>query len=259
MAPVTIPADVAGALAHAGDRLGIFARRTLWYDEVGSTNDVAGALADRGAEEGVVVIADRQTAGRGRLGRSWASPAGAGIYVSVILRPSSDAAALLTIAAGVAIADGIESATGLRVHLKWPNDVQVEGRKLAGILAEGAAQHVVLGVGINVLPAAFPPDVAARATSLEGELGRPVERGLVLAECLASLAARYGQLHDEGGHRLLAAWRRRAVSTLGRRVEWESGGSRHVGQAEDIDEDGALVVKSGPEVVRIRSGEVRWL
>jgi BirA family biotin operon repressor/biotin-[acetyl-CoA-carboxylase] ligase len=254
----SLPEDFANALILARPRLGIFAHSVLWYPEVGSTNDVAGVLAGRNADEGLVVIADRQTAGRGRLGRSWASPSGAGVYVSVLLRPSPQAAALLTIAAGVAVAEGIGSATGLAVHVKWPNDVHVSERKLAGILAEGAASHVVLGMGINVLSAAYPPDVSARATSIEAELGRRVDRGLVLAECLTALASRYRELGRGSGRLVLDAWRRRAAPMRGRRVEWESAGMRHTGRAEDIDDDGALIVKASAGTFRIRSGEVRW-
>jgi BirA family biotin operon repressor/biotin-[acetyl-CoA-carboxylase] ligase len=256
--PISLPEEFASPLALARARLGSFAHRVLWYPEVGSTNDIAGSLAERNVDEGVVVLADRQTSGRGRLGRSWASPAGAGIYASVVLRPPPAVAKLLTIAAGVAGVEGIASATGLLAHVKWPNDVHVGGRKLAGILAEGAPSHVILGIGINVLPAAYPPDVAVRATSIEAELGRPVDRGLVLAECLAALAMRYRELHD-GGRGVVDAWRQRAGPVLGRRVEWESAGQRQIGLAENIDDDGALVVKVGAQILRIRSGEVRWL
>jgi BirA family transcriptional regulator, biotin operon repressor / biotin---[acetyl-CoA-carboxylase] ligase len=256
--PASLPEEFANAWELAGARLGIFAGRVLWYPELGSTNDVAGVLAERDAAEGLVVIADRQTAGRGRLGRRWASPAGAGIYASVVLRPSSRAATLLTIAAGVAVAEGIRSATGLVVLVKWPNDVQAGERKLAGILAEGAAGHVVLGIGINVQPAGYPPDVAARATSIEAELGRAVDRGLVLTECLAALASRYREL-EQGSERLVVdAWRERAAPMLGRRVEWEAAGVRQTGLAENIDDDGALIVKMSAGTLRIRSGEVRW-
>jgi len=259
--PITVPLpeEFAGPLTMARERLGVFAHRVLWYSEIGSTNDIAGMLAEKGADEGLVALADRQTAGRGRLGRNWVSPPGAGIYVSVVLRPSAAAAKLVTIAAGVAVTDGIESATGLSTHVKWPNDVQVSGRKLAGILAEGAVSHVVLGIGINVQPAAYPLDVAARATSIEAELGRPVDRGLVLAECLAALATRYRELSENRGASIVDAWRMRAAPMLGRRVEWESAGERHMGLAENIDDDGALIVKVGAATLRIRSGEVRWL
>ena len=254
-----LPEEFASALSLARGRLGIFASQVLWYPEVGSTNDIAGVMADRGAAEGLVVLADRQTAGRGRLGRSWASPSGAGIYVSVVLRPSTTVATLLPIAAGVAVAEGIASATALSPHVKWPNDVHISGRKLAGILAEGAVGHVVLGIGINVGSAAYPADVAARATSIEAELSRPVDRGLVLAECLAALASRYRELQDGRGRHVVDAWRSRAASMLGRRVEWESAGTRQVGLAENIDDDGALIVKVAAGTQRVRSGEVRWL
>jgi BirA family biotin operon repressor/biotin-[acetyl-CoA-carboxylase] ligase len=137
--------------------------------------------------------------------------------------------------------------------------VHVSGRKLAGILAEGAVNHVVLGIGINVQPAAYPPDVASRATSIEAELGRPVDRALVLAECLAALASRYRELHENRPAGIVDAWRLRAAPMLGRRVEWESAGERHTGLAENIDDDGALIVKVAAGTLRIRSGEVRWL
>lgn len=259
MTPAPLPEEFAASMRLAKERLGIFGHRVLWYSEVGSTNDIAGTFAEQGADEGLVVLADRQTAGRGRLGRSWASPSGAGIYVSVVLRPTPVVARLVTIAAGVAVTDGIASATGLSTHVKWPNDVHVSGRKLAGILAEGAVNHVVLGIGINVQPAAYSPDVASRATSIEAELSRPVDRALVLAECLAALASRYRELHENRPAGIVEAWRMRAAPMLGRRVEWESAGERHTGFAENIDDDGALIVKVGDGTLRIRSGEVRWL
>jgi BirA family biotin operon repressor/biotin-[acetyl-CoA-carboxylase] ligase len=259
MTPDPLPEEFAASMRLAKERLGIFGHRVLWYSEVGSTNDIAGTFAEKGADEGLVVLADRQTAGRGRLGRSWASPSGAGIYVSVVLRPTPAVVRLVTIAAGVAVTEGIASATGLSTHVKWPNDVHVSGRKLAGILAEGAVNHVVVGIGINVQPAAYPPDVASRATSIEAELSRPVDRAPVLAECLAALASRYRELHENRPAGIVEAWRMRAAPMLGRRVEWESAGERHTGLAENIDDDGALIVKVGDGTLRIRSGEVRWL
>ena len=261
---MVVPDDVATALAVAGDRAGIFSRQVLWYAEVSSTNDVAATLADRGEPEGTIVIADAQSAGRGRHGRSWASPPGAGLYMSIIMRPPAHAVTLLTIAAGVALADGIQAATGLQPHLKWPNDVYIGERKLAGILAEAGTsrsgvQHVVLGCGINLMPAAYPADVAARATSIESELGRPTDRGLLLSECLAALHLRYGDLQSRASAAVVARWRGRAVSTLGRRVEWDVAGVTRHGVAEDIDETGALLVRDGAARNRVISGEVRWL
>ena len=261
---MVLPDDLATALAGAGDRPGIFSRRVLWYAEVSSTNDVAANLADRGEPEGSVVIADAQSAGRGRHGRIWASPPGAGLYMSLLVRPAAHAVGLLTIAAGVALADGIQAATGLQPQLKWPNDVYIGGRKLAGILAEAGTsksgvQHVVLGCGVNLMPAAYPPDVAARATSIESELGRPVDRGLLLVECLVALDSRYRDLQSRARATVIDRWRDRAVSTLGRRVEWDVAGVTRRGVAEDIDDTGALLVRDGTMRTRVISGVVRWL
>jgi len=260
-----LPEEFADALALARPRLGPLGRRVLWFDEIASTNDRALAWADAGGEEGCLVVAEAQSSGRGRLGRSWASPAGAGIYATVVLRPGAGAAGLLTLAAGLGVSEGIEAATGLRTQVKWPNDIYVEGRvsrKLAGLLAEGGTSeqglHVVLGIGINVLPAAYPPDVAARATSLETELGRAVDRALVLAESLAGVWQRYAQLSAGDGTRVLAAWRSRAAATFGRRVEWDGPAGPRTGVARDVDPTGALLVMADGGLVRVTAGEVRW-
>jgi BirA family biotin operon repressor/biotin-[acetyl-CoA-carboxylase] ligase len=258
----SLPDEFVEALASASHRLGLFAGEILWYPSVSSTNDVAGVLADRGAPEGCVVVANTQSAGRGRLGRSWASPPGAGLYVSAILRPNPDTP-LLTIAAGVAVAEGIQSATGLTVDLKWPNDAFAGGRKVAGILAEAnssaAGAYVIVGFGINIMPAAYPPDVAVRATSLEGELGRAVDRGLLLSDCLASLSSRYVDLQCGRVSDVAAAWRLRAASTFGRRIRGGVGGIVFDGVAENLDDTGALVVRTAAGLARVTAGEVTWL
>ena len=223
-------------------------------------------MAERGAAEGRVVVANAQTAGRGRHGRSWASPPCAGLYVSVVLRPTERAVPLLTIAAGVAVAEGIQAATGLATDVKWPNDVYAHGRKVAGILAEAssshsaaAIQHVVVGAGINVMPAAYPPEIVSRATSLEVELGRAVDRGLLLAEYLCALAGRYQDLQDGRSEAVVRAWRARAASMLGRRVQWDAPGATRDGVALDIDETGALVIRTTAGPMRVTAGEVRWI
>jgi len=184
-----LPHEFAGPLLRRTAELPPLASRVLWRAETGSTNADAAALAEAGAAEGAVVVADLQTAGRGRLGRSWSSPPGAGIYASVLLRPEALVARLLPIAAGVAIAEAIEEITGLAPALKWPNDVYLAGgeahpaRKVAGILAESGVSAgdgwVIIGFGINVLPAALPAHLT-RATSscpagpsVPGSDGRP--------------------------------------------------------------------------------------
>jgi BirA family transcriptional regulator, biotin operon repressor / biotin---[acetyl-CoA-carboxylase] ligase len=264
--PTSLPDEFAEPLAQAAPRLGALASRVFWFENIPSTNDRALAWAESGADEGSVVLADAQSAGRGRQGRSWASPAGAGIYVSVVLRPPPRAVGLLTMAAGLGVSDGIAAATGLETQVKWPNDVCVAGRttrKLAGILAEAGSSgdrvlHVVVGIGINVLPAAYPPDVAARATSLEAELGRAVPRGAVLAECLAAVWHRYTMLTNGRDAALLDAWRQRAAATFGRRVEWDAPSGVETGIARDVDASGALLVAAGGGLVRLTAGEVRW-
>jgi len=257
-----VPPDVRDALGAYAPRLGLFGAGIWWHREIGSTNDAALMMAERGAAEGTVVGADLQTAGRGRQGRVWSSPPGTGLYVSVVLRPAFRAVPLVTIAAGVAIAEGIREASGLTAALKWPNDVYFTGHKVAGILAEAGAgdrglTHVVLGFGINVSQAAFSPEIAMRATSLERELGRPVDRGLVLACCLAALASRYEQLANDP-QSVLQQWRIYAAPMLQRPVTCTVSQRTVDGVAEDIDDQGALLVRTSGETVRVVSGEVIW-
>jgi BirA family transcriptional regulator, biotin operon repressor / biotin---[acetyl-CoA-carboxylase] ligase len=234
------------------------------FATVSSTNDVAATLP-----EGAVVVADEQTAGRGRRGRQWFSPRGSGLYVSVVVAPSRSidaarATALLTLAAGVAVAEGIGAAAGLPVQLKWPNDLYVGGRKLGGILAEaattgGAVERAVVGFGINIGNAAYPPDVADRATSIERELGgRPVDRERVLHGALASLAQRYDDLLAGRFDGILDAWRARAPTAAGARVTWTSAAGPVDGVTAGIDAAGALLVHAGGRTERIVAGEITW-
>ena len=227
---------------------------------VGSTNDVAAALPHRS-----VVVAGQQTAGRGRRGHTWFSPPGAGLYVSIVLAPGTArvdparATTILTLAAGVALVEGVEAATGVSAVLKWPNDLLVAGRKLAGILAEGHGETVVLGYGINVLATAFPPELRDRVTSLESEIGRRVEPDLVLDETLAALSRRYDDLLDGRFDAILDAWRGRAPAASGARVAWTTLDGAHAGVTAGIDDQGALLVQVGDRTERVVSGEVTWL
>jgi BirA family biotin operon repressor/biotin-[acetyl-CoA-carboxylase] ligase len=267
-----MPSDVRSQLRRVAARLGPIAHRVHWLRTTGSTNDVAAHLAEVGAEDGTAVIAETQTSGRGRHGREWFSPDGAGLYVSLILRPppphsnsSRDTpAALLTLASGVAIAEGVRAATGLPAEIKWPNDVMIGKRKLAGILAEaaahaGALQFVVLGFGINMEPAAYPAEIAQRVTSIEAEIGRPADRALLLAEVLASIGERYADLRTGRFDAILSAWRRLAPSLPSALVEWNAPGGVVRGRAEGIDDHGALLVRVGERIERLIAGEIRWL
>jgi BirA family biotin operon repressor/biotin-[acetyl-CoA-carboxylase] ligase len=258
-----IPRELASALVDAGPRLGRFLEAVEYFSTVGSTNDVALHRATSGNHEYRVVVADAQTAGRGRRGRTWFSPPGAGLYVSTILMPArardADRARLLTtMAAGVALVEGIAEATGLAPALKWPNDLYVGGRKLAGILAEATGGAVVLGYGINVGAASFPPELADRVTSLESELGRPVDRARVLVETLAGLAARYADLLAGRFDAILDGWRARAPGSRGVRVSWTTPAGVQTGVTAGIDDHGALLVHTGERTERIVAGELTW-
>lgn len=267
-----LPEDFAEAFASARQRLGRLATSITFFPVIGSTNDVAATLAIHGANEGAVVIADAQTAGRGRRGREWFSPPGSGLYLSVVLRPGRSlggggerATRLLTLAAGVALVEAVETATGLAVDLKWPNDLYVARRKLAGILAEaagGSDEPIVLGYGINVGPAAYPPELRDHVTSLESELGRHVDRAALFVESLATLARRYDDLLEGRFDAILDAWRARAPGSTGARVTWMTGATASdavSGMTAGIDDEGALLVLVGDRIERIVAGEVTWL
>lgn len=231
--------------------------------------DAAAGLADSGAAHGLVVVAGHQTAGRGRRGHTWSSPPGAGLYFSLVARPpvaphvdgAPSVMGLLTLAAGLAVAEGVGHATGLEASLKWPNDL-FYGYKLAGVLAEGhrigsPEQHVVVGVGINVRDVPYV-SASDRATSLERELGAVPDSGVVLAEVLVAWAARYQDLLDGRFARIVDRWRIRAPGLAGRPVAWVDARGEHEGTTTGVDATGALLVDTGAEVVRITSGAVQW-
>jgi BirA family biotin operon repressor/biotin-[acetyl-CoA-carboxylase] ligase len=234
-----------------------------WPDEVVSTSDRVKALARAGAPEWTAVLADRQTGGRGREGRTWASPAG-GLYLSVLLRPCFEKVGLLPLAAGVAVAEAAGE-LGVQAELKWPNDVLASGRKLAGILSEsasgpGGVEWVVLGIGVNVAldPAAVAPELAGAVTSLraEGAAGAPVED--VAAAVLGHLGVWYDALGSSPG-RVVSAWRARAAPWWGDGVEIRTGSGGLAGRLIEVDDDGALVVEVDGRPRRLLSGEVRRL
>ncbi len=273
---VDLPAEFRDAMARRASRLAGFASRVAWFDTVTSTNDLAARAAAARAPHGTVVAADFQERGRGRMGRTWFSPPGAGLYVSVVIRPPAvsrglaggtvSAAASMTLTAGVAIAESLRRSTGIEAAIKWPNDIVIGWRKVCGILAEGAAaggelRHVILGYGINVLPAAYPQEIADRATSIEAEIGRPVDRAAVFAESLACLAERIRDLSDGGFPGILDRWRALSPSSVGHEVEVVSGGGWVEATTAGVDRDGALLVSVGPHAAaprRVIAGDVRW-
>jgi BirA family biotin operon repressor/biotin-[acetyl-CoA-carboxylase] ligase len=255
---------LAAAFSAARARLAPLGQRVLFFASVGSTNDVALSLAAEPGSEGAIVIADGQTAGRGRFGREWFSPAASGLYVSVLLRSPSGgdgrAIGLLTLTAGVALVEAIEAFTGLRSAIKWPNDVYVARRKLAGVLAEavGTGELVVLGYGINVTPKIYPPELGDRATSLESELGRSIDRWGLCVETLTSLSARYRDLLSGQFDAILDAWRQLAPASRGAAVAWNTPRGVMRGTTAGIDDRGALLVRVGDRIERVVGGEVLW-
>ncbi len=221
--------------------------------QVSSTNDEVAALARAGAPEGAAVVADRQTAGRGRRGRRWDAPAGSSLLVSVLLRPPPDAAHLALMAAGLAAVEACRTAAGVEASLKWPNDVVVADGKLGGVLSEVHDEAVVVGLGLNVDWSGHPlPDGAVSLAGLAGShLDRPIERGELLAAYLVALDRRCDQTPEE----LVDGWRA-ACSTIGRRVRVELPDRALKGVASAVTDDGRLVVNeeivSAGDVVHLR-------
>jgi len=261
-----LPFDFAAALESARSRLPSSVS-VHFFNEIGSTNDFALSMASSGALEGTVVFADRQTAGRGRRGRTWHSPAGAGIYLSCLVRPAHPGAlSLLSLAAGLATASAITATTGLPLELKWPNDVVVgrPWRKLGGILCEAAGSDprisvVVVGIGVNVQPAAYPPELQNRATSIEAELGRPADRAQLSVEILVRLLQEVARIREGDRARVLCDWRRLGHAGLADEpVRWQDQGGARQGVVKDLDDDGALIVWTGTRTERLFAGEVTW-
>jgi BirA family biotin operon repressor/biotin-[acetyl-CoA-carboxylase] ligase len=236
-------------------------RELLHLASAGSTNDVALERARAGAAPGLVVIADEQTRGRGRLGRSWHSPAAGNLYLSALVPPPASPAQApsLTLAAGLAVKETLNAA-GCAASIKWPNDVLVSGKKVAGILTETATrgarlEAVVIGIGVNV-NGDPPPELAAIATSARACLGREVDRAALAADLLARLEAWLDVHRAEGAAAIARAWRERS-EFLGRPVRVIVDGETLAGEARDLDDEGALLVAvAGRGLVRVVAGEV---
>ena len=241
------------------------------HEEVDSTNRILADLARAGASHGTVVVAESQTAGRGRLGRPWVSPRGVNLYASILLTPANASSAItwIPLLAAVAVVRAIKTLTGLSLKVKWPNDVLVHrdggGRKLAGILVEAissgqaGARAVVVGIGINVNmpPEAFPEDLRSSATSLLIETGHSIERAPLLAALLGELERLHDQFRDQGADGIAAVYEA-MCATLGKPVRLELVGSGQVeGTAEGLAPDGALRLRTGEgKILEIRAGDV---
>jgi BirA family transcriptional regulator, biotin operon repressor / biotin---[acetyl-CoA-carboxylase] ligase len=261
-------------LAAAPDRLGPAElaphlsggwRRVHWFEEVESTQLVARDLARDGAPEGTIVIAERQTAGRGRLGRQWHSPLGLNLYCSIVLRPplAPGAVPRVALVIGAAAAAAIAEETGLRPAIKWPNDVLLGGRKVVGILVEMESEmervhHVIAGIGVNLNApiGSFPRALRRKASSLLAVTGRRVDRAAFTGRLLAALEARYGRFLSVGFSSVRAEWESFSCLT-GRDVRVAGADGEVAGRVLGLDDDGALRLRTTDGgAVRIVAGEV---
>jgi BirA family biotin operon repressor/biotin-[acetyl-CoA-carboxylase] ligase len=246
---------------------GWLGKKIHYFVSLDSTNSKAYELASRGAEEGEVVISESQEKGRGRLGRNWFSPPYLNLYASVILRPRipPHRAPLITLMAAVATAEAIEQSTGLGPSIKWPNDILLRGRKVAGLLNEIKSEtdridFVILGIGmnLNVDEKMFPQQIRPIATSLKRELGKTISRKEFLSNLLQELEAWYSVFLKEGGNSILRAWRNRA-KIKGKRLKVTSFGKVISGTGVDVDSDGALILETrSGERMRIVAGDVEY-
>jgi BirA family biotin operon repressor/biotin-[acetyl-CoA-carboxylase] ligase len=238
-----------------------------YFKTLDSTNSKAYQLALNGAEEGEVVISESQEGGRGRLGRQWFSPAFLNLYLSVILRPNilPHQASLITLMAAVATADAIREFSGLLPLIKWPNDILLRDRKVAGLLNEIHSEidrihFVVLGIGVNLNTDEnmFSKEIQATATSLKIEMGHTISRKGFLQSLLRRLERWYSIFLEEGNAVILKAWRDRA-RVEGRRVKVTSFGETLAGTAIDVDSDGALILQTEDgERKRVVAGDIEY-
>lgn len=236
-----------------------------YFLEINSTNSQLRELAESGAPQGTVVVAESQTQGRGRLGRRWESPAFANLYLSILLRPklTPSHAAQITLMAAVALADVVDAYVPGRAAIKWPNDILVGGRKLAGILTEASCDaervhYVILGIGVNLnYPvAAMPDEIRQRASSLMELTGNLVSRESFLQRLIQGVERCYGELEQAGFDALAPRWRS-YFAWRGKRVRVELLGQVTTGIAQGIDRDGALLVMDdGGIAQRIVAGDV---
>jgi BirA family biotin operon repressor/biotin-[acetyl-CoA-carboxylase] ligase len=256
---------------HADDlisRLGkteVIGRDIRVFEETTSTNDVIEKLARDGVKEGVVVFAESQTRGRGRLGRKWMSPAKQGLWFSVLLRPDlrPQETTRLNVASATALRRAIESQTGLKPEIKWPNDILIQGKKVAGILTElsGELDHVkyvVLGIGVdvNLSQGDFPAELRKLATSLKAELGKPVSRPELAVVILRELDLDYARITSGQFAAVADEWEEHGT-TIGQEVTIRTGDRRIRGRAESLGEDGELLLRTEHgHLERIIGGDV---
>ena len=229
-----------------------------YFPTVDSTMLEATRLAEAGCPHGAVVSADEQTAGQGRHGRHWHSEPNSGLYISIVLRPSlaTDSLPVLTLALGLAAADAIAELTGLACDLRWPNDVMLDGRKVAGILVQLLDAAAIAGIGVNVNHSAFPAEIAAEATSLRIVSNRQYSREQLLLGLLAAVERYCATLTMEGKDKILATFSRRSSYARNKRVKVEQGASILEGTTAGLDPSGFLMIRrdDGTEALVLAGG-----
>lgn len=241
----------------------IIGKNIFYYEEAESTQGIAKELASQGSEEGTVVIAKTQKVGKGRRGRKWSSPDG-GIYMSVIFRPEIDTSqiSLMSLLGGVAVAETIQKHYELKPELKWPNDIEIKGKKIGGILIENSTKNkhinwMVMGLGLNVNTerSSFSTHIREIATSLREEIGAPISIPKLGRNILKELDQLYLKLQKYGHAPILSKWKE-LTNTLGSQVKITNGDLIE-GKAIDVNKEGALLVKSKKgEVKRVTAGDV---
>lgn len=238
--------------------------KILRFESLPSTNTELARRASEGAEEGLSIVADEQTAGRGRLQRTWSSPKGAGLYFSILLRPTiaQDRWPLITFMASLAVGDALHDGAGVTTDIKWPNDLLSGERKICGILAEAvetpAGRAVIVGIGINLTADAYPRELAEIATSVAEAAGRQPERETILAALQNALARWYSLLHEPDGlAKIVAAWASRSSYASGKLVTVANGDEVWQGITCGIEDDGALRLETETDGIRlVRAGDV---
>ncbi|MDE7253086.1 MAG: biotin--[acetyl-CoA-carboxylase] ligase [Acetatifactor sp.] len=239
-------------------------KKVYFYESIGSTNVQARQLAEEGASHGALIVTDMQTAGRGRRGRSWSSPAGINIYFTLLLRPGfhPSKASMLTLVMAHAVAEAIEEETGLTVGIKWPNDIVIQGKKVCGILTEMSVEqddirHVVIGAGINVRRQDFAPELAEKAVCLDEVCGRRVNRCRLLAAVMKAFERDYEAFEAAGSLEPLRASYDERLVNRGREVCVLDPAGEYRGVAKGITDMGELLVElSDGTVQKVFAGEV---
>ncbi len=248
-----------------GLRTRTFGNKIYTFESIDSTNSCAKAVAACGALEGTIVVAEEQTAGRGRLGRVWKSNANENLMFSIVLRPNIDPESinLLPLYVAVALSEGIEHLTGMKAECKWPNDLLINKKKVCGILIEASirqntVEHVVIGIGLNVNQTRFDESLRAKATSLKLEVGSDIDRNELFREIVACLETEYLQIASHGIHTVLPHWLSR-TSMINKMISVSQKGSVFTGVVKGLSNDGGLVVQTSGIEKTLFSGDVTIL